>query len=246
MQLRLAHRPRLLRTLAALLALPFALASGGCLMLVGDGDVEVEERAHVGFDAVVNSSSLDVEITVGDAEGVRVLCDSNLLGRVETFVDGDVLRIGNAGVLSLRPVGGCRVEVSAAHLRAVHNNGSGEIRTVGEAPELEVIRQLGSGSVAVDELTAATVDVRSTGSGDIHLAGTTGDASFVATGSGEVHARDLHAETVEARITGSGGLELYASELVDAEVVGSGDIHVWGSPADRVAHSTGSGDVVFH
>jgi len=248
MQLRTAYRPRLLRILAALLAVPFALTSGGCLMLVGDGDVEVEERGHVGFDAVVNDTSLDVEVTLGEDEneGVRVLCDANLLGRVETSVDGNVLRIGRAGLLSLRPRGGCRVEVTAAHLRAVHNNGSGEVRTLGETPELEVIRQLGSGLVAVDELTSASVDVRSTGSGEVHLAGTTGDVSFVSTGSGGIHARDLRAETVQARSTGSGGLELFASELVDAELVGSGDIHVWGSPADRVAHSTGSGDVVFH
>ncbi|MDC0669072.1 head GIN domain-containing protein [Nannocystis radixulma] len=245
MPLLLALRPRLPRSLAALLV-PLALAAAGCIAFTGNGDVEVEEREHVGFDAVVNATSLDVEITIGEADGVRVLCDSNLLGRVDTHVEDGVLRIVEAGLLPLRPRGDCRVEVDAGHLRAVHNRGSGEVRTSGTADELTEIHQLGSGLVAVEELTAATVDVRQTGSGSVHLAGTVGDAAYVNTGSGNIHARDLLAETVQARGTGSGDLELFASEVVDAEVVGSGDIHVWGDPADRAAHHTGSGDVVFH
>jgi hypothetical protein len=88
--------------------------------------------------------------------------------------------------------------------------------------------------------------VRSTGSGSVQVAGRTGDASLASTGSGGVRARELAAETAVARSTGSGGIELYASELVDAELLGSGDIHVWGEPADRRTETLGSGRVVFH
>ncbi|WAS93160.1 head GIN domain-containing protein [Nannocystis punicea] len=234
------------RRLAALLVLPLALVAGGCLPLIGDGDLEVEERELTGFDAVVNATALDVEVTLGEAEAVRVLCDANLIERVETFVDGDVLRIGRDGLFALHPRAGCRVEVETRHLRALSNTGSGEARTIGAATELTDIRQTGSGSITVDELTVAHADVRSTGSGSIQLAGTIEDVAFVNTGSGGIHARDLVAETAQVRSTGSGGVELHATELVDAELTGSGTVDVWGSPADRHAHKTGSGEVVFH
>jgi hypothetical protein len=236
------RRPRL----AALLALPLTLVAGGCLPLIGDGDLEVEERELAGFDAVVNATALDVEVTLGEVEAVRVVCDANLIERVETFVDDGVLRIGRDGLFALHPRAGCRVEVEARHLRALRNTGSGEAHTIGAATELTDIRQTGSGSITVDELTVAHADVRSTGSGSVHLAGTIGDVAFVNTGSGEIRARDLLAETAQVRSTGSGGVELHASELVDAELTGSGDIHVWGSPDDRHAHKTGSGEVVYH
>ncbi|PCC70120.1 Putative auto-transporter adhesin, head GIN domain [Nannocystis exedens] len=246
MPLLLACRPRLRSCLAALLTLPLALVAGACFVAIGDGDLEVDERALAGFDAVVNASPLDVEVTLGEGEAVRVVCDGNLLDRVETVVEDGVLLIDRAGLYPLHPRAGCRVEVDAGHLRALRNTGSGAVHTVGAATELSDIRQQGSGSITVDELTVAHADVRSTGSGSVHLAGTIGDVALVNTGSGTIHARDLQAETAQARSTGSGGLELYASELVDAELTGSGDIHVWGSPADRHTRTTGSGRVVFH
>lgn len=232
--------------LAALLVLPSALLAGGCIPLVGDGDLEVREREVSGFDAVVNDTALDVEVTLGAAESVRVMCDANLLDRVETAVRDGVLHIGRAGLLPLRPRAGCRVEVDAEHLRALRNSGSGDLRTIGVATELVDIRQKGSGSITVDELQVAHLEVRATGSGSVDLAGQSDDVAYINTGSGTIHARELTAATALARSTGSGGLDLHASELVDAELLGSGDIHVWGSPADRHARTTGSGAVVFH
>lgn len=226
--------------------LPFALVAGGCFVAIGDGELAVDERSLAGFDAVVNASALDVEVTVGEGDAVRVVCDANLLDRVETVVDGGVLRIDRAGLYGLHPRAGCRVEVEVEHLRAARNSGSGEVRTLGVATELTEIHQEGSGSITVDALTVTHADVSSTGSGSVHLAGTIGDVAFVSTGSGGIHARELLADTAQVRSTGSGGVELHASELVDAELTGSGDIHVWGSPDDRHTRVTGSGRVVFH
>ena len=247
MLLRLACRPCLRsRLVAALRVLPFALLAGGCFVAIGDGELAVDERELAGYDAVVNDSALDVEITLGEGDAVRVVCDANLLDRVETVVQDGVLRIDRAGLYGLRPRAGCRVEVGIEHLRAVRNSGSGEVRTLGDATELTEIHQEGSGSIIVEALAVTHADVTSTGSGSVHLAGTTGDVALVSTGSGGIHARELLAETARARSTGSGGVELHASELVDAELTGSGDIHVWGSPDDRHTHATGSGRIVFH
>ncbi|MCY1012039.1 DUF2807 domain-containing protein [Nannocystis pusilla] len=243
---RLARHTCLRSRLAASLALPFALVAGGCFMAIGDGELAVDERSLAGFDAVVNDSALDVEIALGEADAVRVVCDANLLDRVETVVKNGALRIDRAGLYGLHPRAGCRVEVEVEHLRAVSNSGSGAILTLGDVTELTEIHQEGSGSITVEALTVTHADVTSTGSGSVHLAGTIDDVVFVNTGSGSIHARELLAETAQARSTGSGGLELHTSELVDAELTGSGDIHVWGSPDDRHTRVTGSGRVVFH
>jgi hypothetical protein len=223
-----------------------ALALPGCMPLVGNGDVVVEERALHGFDAVHNTTSLDVEIALADEDGVRIVCDSNLLDDIEVFVDVDVLWIDSQGLRSLRPEGDCRVEVAVKRLHSVENSGSGHVEVLGEVTELTQILLQGSGGLVVAELAAPTVDVLSSSSGNLRIGGSVSDVVLESTGSGEILARELSAETVVARSSGSAGIELTASELIDVRLTGSGVIHVWGEPADRDIDKTGSGQVVFH
>jgi len=237
----LSHRPHLSRLLPVL-----ALALGGCFPLTGNGDVVVEERALRGFDAVHNTTSLDIEIAFADEDAVRVVCDSNLVDDIETYLDGDVLWIDSHGLNSLRPRGDCRVEVEVRQLHAVENSSSGHVEVLGEAAELTQILHQGSGGLVVEALTAPAVEVRSTSSGDLHLGGQVRDISFESAGSGGIFARELVAEAAVARSRGSGLIELSASDLIDFELTGSGTIHVWGEPGDRQVDQTGSGQVVFH
>lgn len=236
-----ARRPSLTGLLTSLL-----LAAGGCAPLVGNGDVLVEERELRDFDAVHNTTSLDVEITLGDGDGVRVVCDSNLLDDIEAFVDGGVLWIDAEPRPRLQPRGDCRVEVDIRHLRVLDNSGSGHVQVIGEAAELAAIHLDGSGEITVDELTASAVDIRSASSGRLFLAGSVRDVTLLSSGSGEVQARELLAESVMAHSRGSAPVELHASESLTAELDGSGDVHVWGEPGERETHLNGSGQVVFH
>ncbi|WP_434421658.1 GIN domain-containing protein [Nannocystis pusilla] len=131
-------------------------------------------------------------------------------------------------------------------MHALENSGSGHVEVLGEATELTQILLQGSGGLVVEALTASTVDVRSTSSGDVRVGGHVRDLSLDSAASGGIFARDLVAETAFARSRGSGVIELTASELVEAEVAGSGTVHVWGEPGDRQVDETGSGQVVFH
>ncbi|MBZ5707847.1 head GIN domain-containing protein [Nannocystis pusilla] len=223
-----------------------ALALPGCLPLEGNGDVVVEERALHGFDAVHNTTSIDVEIALADEDGVRIICDSNLVDDIEAYVDVDVLWIDSPGLRSLRPEGDCRVEVAVKRLLAVENSGSGHVEVLGEVAELSQILLQGSGGLVVAELTAPTVEVRSTSSGELRIGGHVSDVSLESRGSGEIFTRELVAETVVVRSSGSAGIELTASELIDVRLTGSGVVHVWGEPEDRDIDRTGSGQVVFH
>ncbi|MFY0539549.1 GIN domain-containing protein [Nannocystis pusilla] len=205
----------------------------------------VEERALHGFDAVHNTTSLAVEIAFADEDGVRVVCDSNLVDDIETYVDVDVLWIDSRGVASLRPRGDCRVEVDIRRLHTLENSGSGHVEVLGEATELTQILHQGAGGLVVEELTASAVEVRSTSSGDVRLGGQVRDLSLDSAGSGGISVRELAAEAVVVRSRGSSVIETTASELIDVQLTGSGVIHVWGEPGDRDIDQTGSGQVVF-
>jgi hypothetical protein len=237
----LSHRPLLSRLLPVL-----ALALGGCFQLAGNGDVLVEDRALHGFDGVHNTTSLAVVIAFADEDAVRVVCDSNLVDDIETYVDVDVLWIDSRGVASLRPRGDCRVEVEVKRLHTLENSGSGHVEVLGEATELTQVLLQGAGGLVVEALTAPAVEVRSTSSGDVRLGGQVTDLSLESTGSGAIFVSELAAEAVVVRSRGSGLIETTASELLDVQLTGSGVIHVWGEPGDRDIDQTGSGQVVFH
>jgi hypothetical protein len=225
--------------LAALSLLP------ACAFL-GDGDAVTEEREISSFTRVASTTTVDVEITVddGNAEALSVTCDGNLLDDIETYVDGDTLRIETENGVSLRPRARCVAEIRARHLKAVDVTGSGDLLVIGRAPELAELRTSGSGEIVADDLAAPVIDARSSGSGDVVLRGEAVDVTLESSGSGEIVAADLVAEAAHAESTGSGGISLFASVLVYARASGSGDIIVLGEPENRNVESSGSGSVI--
>lgn len=111
------------------------------------------------------------------------------------------------------------------------------------APELEGVQVSGSGDVSVAGVTGDAFYVHVSGSGDVRATGTVRFLDASVSGSGDLELFGLRAERVRARVSGSGDVDVSASLELDAQVSGSGDVRYRGEPEVCVTNVSGSGTI---
>jgi hypothetical protein len=212
------------RSLVTVIALGATLTLAGCTTQKEGSGVEASEARDLdAFSRISLSGETDVVVTVGDAQGVSIRGDDNLLADVETDVDDDTLEISDPSTVDLEPKAGITVEITVPELEEVTVSGSGDVRVEGIGSDIFRAEVSGSGKVEASG-EVQRVDAEVSGSGDLELA--------------ELASRDAIAE-----VSGSGSIHLHATESLDASVSGSGDIVYAGDPPDVESDVSGSGDI---
>lgn len=189
------------------------------LVSTGSGDVYVSGPAW-GLSTVRTTGSGDVDIRfkAGEPEGDSLVDDSAGTGLVDSEDSDDEGFVEDASD-----------EV------ALESDGTGQLD----------VTSTGSGDVHITGLDLTGVTLRTTGSGDMKLAGEANRLDATSTGSGDVHARGLSANVVDLRTTGSGDMTAKAHTKATVRSTGSGDVTVYGNPDKRNKSASGSGDIRF-
>jgi hypothetical protein len=204
--------PRLL-----LLLIP-AVALAGC-GLEDDGTPTSQTREVAAFTRLENPSSVDVRLTVGEPQHVRVRAGNKVISNVDTEVRDGTLHIdfdhdgwGGDDVV---------VEASVERLDGVTADGSGDIEATGIDAGTFELRSSGSSDIALaGRAERLTVDLD--GSGDADVSGLkAGDAHVTAEGSGDV---DVRADRLDVRLDGSGDVRYHGNPKLSQSVDGSGDL----------------------
>ena len=206
------------------LALTVSFVLAGCSLgsgKEGSGVEATETRTVDEFTRVSLAGSAKVVITVGADRKVVVRGDDNLIGELETTVDGGTLNISENG--NLNPKAGLTVEITVPQLEGVDVSGSGDLSAQGVNGDSFSASVSGSGSVeATGEVSAAEVNV---------------------SGSGNVGLEKLTAEDVTVDVSGSGNARVYASRSLNATISGSGNVGYSGNPANVEKDVSGSGEI---
>lgn len=190
----------------------------------GNGNVITQDRSVGAFAGVRSSGSFDIYVSTGP-QSVKIEAEENLLPYIESYIDGDILKIDTKDDTWLRNNRKIKIYVSAPHFKLIRSSGSGDIIgqnkiTNGEKIEVGVT---GSADIILD-LDAPEIETEISGSGDASLKGDTRKFSGQINGSGSIKAIDLKTEETEIKINGSGDAEIYASVKLDVRVAGSGDV----------------------
>jgi hypothetical protein len=191
----------------------------------GDSGVSATESRVAGrFGKLKSLFSGDVVVHHGDADGIVVEADKNIVPLVRTEIQGDTLVISSAVSYSTsRPV---KVAV-----------------TVSKSSRLPDLELIGSGDISMHGIDQAELSVNLKGSGDVSLSGAATRVKLSLMGSGDIDARRLKGEDVTIDLLGSGDIEASSSEKVSVTLVGSGDVDVTGSPKTVKSSSLGSGNL---
>ncbi len=187
----------------------------------GSGNIISETRDLESFTRIDVAMGVDVYVTVGTPQQVKLTFDDNIIGKVRTRVRGNTLEIDSRSSFDCDSE--CKIEITVASLKGFSLAGSGDIEIHGVNGDGFEIEVAGSGNVKID--------------------GRTKNLEIDLSGSGDIDTRELIAEDAEVDIAGSGNVQVHAEKSLEADVSGSGDIRYYGNPENVESDVSGSGSI---
>ncbi|PWB73092.1 DUF2807 domain-containing protein [candidate division GN15 bacterium] len=187
----------------------------------GSGTMATQIRDVGSFTKIEVTMGIDVYVTVGSPQQVKLTFDDNIIDRIRTRVRGNTLEIDTRS--SLDCDSDCKIEITV--------------------PAIEAFSLAGSGNIEIHGVNGDEFSIDLAGSGDIRVSGKTRSVSIDVAGSGDIDTRELIAEDAEVDIAGSGNVRVYAEKSLEADVSGSGDIRYYGDPENVESDVSGSGSI---
>jgi len=208
-----------------------------------------ETRQVSGFHAIENIGSIDLEITLGTTESLKIIGNKEAADLIETKVKDGVLVISikknNQRLFNNWKIQkNLLIQINAKSLDALTQRGSGDIKVKNQVQgnQLQVALS-GSGDIDLALVKVSHLAASIVGSGDIDIKGTAKSADIRITGSGDFDGSDLQTQDSNAKVSGSGDINIHVSNTLNAQLSGSGDITYGGSPKQVNKQKSGSGDI---
>ncbi len=205
-----------------------------------------ETRNVSGFTGISLSVSADIYLSQASEYKVEMEGDADYLEKIETVVDGDILKIKTKDHFNFDwNSKKLKIYISMPQVNSIAISGSGDIlaQTAIKTNDLK-IKISGSGNVKIENLSVKSLDLGISGSGDIYMLGTdvAESANYSISGSGDIDNQGLQCKKVEIHVSGSGDVKVWAVDELDAKISGSGDVYYKGRPIIN-SKSSGSGEL---
>jgi Putative auto-transporter adhesin, head GIN domain len=205
------------RALLFLLLLPTGCGWHG---IRGNGNVKTEQRPVTPFTRVDAGGTYTMEWRPGVAS-LSLTTDENLLPKIETVVNGNVLKIETHGPIA--PTAGIKIVITSQSL------GGAEL----------------SGAVKMDaaQLSGQRFTLDTSGATKVTLAGRTNRLVASLTGASKLDSSALQNDDVELSVTGAGKAKVAVTNSLKASITGAGKVTYIGDPKSVEKNVTGAGSI---
>ena len=228
-----------------LILLPFILICG-CYWempesVSGNGDVVTDERDVPGFNGISVSAGIDVYITQGNEELVKVVTDENLLDVVKTEVRDGVLKIYASK--NIRSAKSKKVYVEYKNLNKIKVSSAGDLegKNTLNTSELEISLS-SAGDLKLDVIAKEIhIDISSSGNGN--LSGKTGYLKANLSSAGDLNAFELEAKVGDISVSSAGDARVFITEEASFSSSSAGDIVYKGNPRIKQMRTSSSGSI---
>jgi hypothetical protein len=210
----------------------------------GKGEVISEERVVSAFDAVAVEDDIEVYLTQGPTQNLRLEGQENILKEVTTLVSDNKLtiRFSEVGIGKHKPV---KVYITIPTLRSVEVSGASQAtgQTDWDSGNGNFkVKVSGSGKAEFRLLHVNELGTAVSGAGKVTLSGDCASHDVDISGAGNVYALDMISANADARISGAGNCEIGVTGKLKARVTGSGNVRYRGNAVVE-AKISGSGKV---
>lgn len=216
--------------------------------LAGGRD-EAENRSVRNFDAIKVSSGIDLYISMGNSESVRVVADEDIIEDVKTEVRGETLHIymkDNNWLSSIFNWGRSqnrKVYVTARELKSIDASSGSDVESEntlkGETLEVEA----SSGSDVRLEVVYKEVSLSSSSGSDARLRGKTRYLKARASSGSDINARDLEAQICNVSVSSGSDATVTATDEIKANASSGADVRYYGNPKVVDINESSGGDV---
>ncbi|WP_429148330.1 GIN domain-containing protein [Aeromonas rivipollensis] len=214
-----------------------ALGLSGCSwqddVKVSGAGALVEQQHPLGREVtrVLAGVPASIHLVAGDASGIHIRGQGNLLPYLELTEKGDKLEIEVKEGYRLAPTEPLEITITLPELHelALAGTGNGELRDF-KGDEL-VLSVAGTGDIVASGLELNRLEGNIAGLGNLDLGqGSVRVVELNIAGAGGVKGAGLASEEVEVSIAGSGEVEVRAQSRLKIEIAGSGSVSYWGDP----------------
>jgi len=209
----------------------------------GNGNITTQTRSAGDFNSIDVSGSIDVYVRQDSSSSIKVEADDNLQQYVETFRDGNVLRIKTEEGYNLRASRQIKVYVSSAMFKRFEASGACNIYSEGKINSTSDIEVDLSGSCdATLELSAPKITADVSGACSVKLKGDTKEFRVQGSGSTDIKCFDLVADNVNLDISGAGDAKVYANVKLSGDISGAASVNYKGAGQTDI-HTSGATSV---
>jgi hypothetical protein len=197
----------------------------------GSGNIKTETRALGHFNGVAMGLPGSMELRIGNAEGVTIETDDNLMPLIETVIENGTLKIRTSKRNLNLETRRLKIVVQARAVDNLSLGGSGSIDADPLRGAKMHIDLGGSGSINVKGIESESLSVTVGGSGDLKIGGGASQKLSVSVaGSGDVDMGRLQSIDASVNIAGSGEAKIAVRDRLSVTIAGSGDVNYYGDP----------------
>jgi hypothetical protein len=197
----------------------------------GNGSLAQEARQVQGARGVDLAAPGDLTVQLGEAEGLLIEAEENLLPYIETSLRGGILTIQQPPGVSILPTQPVRYVLTVTSLESLTVSSSGNIAApVLEADSIEIaIRS--SGNITIAGLVCDRLKIEISSSGNLAVeVGAVGEQRIHLRSSGAYEGAEVRSQAAEVEISSSGSATLWVTERLDANISSSGNVVYYGQP----------------
>jgi hypothetical protein len=197
----------------------------------GSGNIKTESRSVGHFSGVAMALPGNMELRIGNTEGLTIETDDNLLPLIETVVEDGTLKLRPAKRNVNFDTRRLKIVVTAKSVDNLALSGAGAIEADPlRAPKMHIDLG-GSGSINVKGIESESLSVSVGGSGNLKIgAGNARRLSVSLAGSGDVDLGRVHSIDASVNVAGSGDATIAVRDNLKVAIAGSGDVNYYGDP----------------
>lgn len=211
------------------------------LRVNGSGKVVTEEREAGYFNAIRVSTGIDVYLTQGNKESIKVEADDNLHEYIKTEINGNTLKVYSKA--NIRSAEAKKVYVTIKDVEELSASSAGDLigETLIKTDELSLsVSSAGDIKIKVE---VNKLKCRISSSGDLNIEGVADELEADLSSAGDLKAYDLKTRIADVSTSSAGDARIFVTEELRARASSAGDIYYQGNPKQVNAHSSSAGGI---
>ncbi|MFW6259558.1 MAG: head GIN domain-containing protein [Tangfeifania sp.] len=214
------------------------------------GEKEKTENRNVrNFDAVKVSAGIDLYISMGNDESVRVVADEDIIEDVKTEVRGATLHVymkNNNNWFNIFNWGSStrrKVYVTARDLIGIDASSGSDVKSENILKGEELKVDVSSGSDVNLDVVYKEVTLSSSSGSDARLSGRAKYFTAGSSSGSDINARDLEAQICKVRVSSGADATVTATDELHANASSGADVRYYGNPKVVDINESSGGDV---
>jgi len=209
--------------------------------VTGSGKVVTKDRKAEYFNSIKVSAGIDVYLTQGSNESIKLEADDNLHEYIMTEVIGGTLKIYTEA--NIRHAEAKIVHVTMKDVESLSVSSAGDI--IGKSPIKTEELDLAASSAGDIKLSINVKSLRCniSSAGDITLEGTADELEADLSSAGDLKAYELSTKIADVSTSSAGDAKITVTEKLVARTSSAGDIHYQGNPPEVDGRSSSAGGI---